>query len=188
MKTNLLGITAAVFMLLTAAILFSGCVQNPEKNTGTTIPLPPTTPVSIGYIQSFDHSLGYGFEYPETWAMHEPGEFSLTQGVKKVDMFTKSQEGTSITIIAKTTEWKSLDEVKNLFKETYSETIIKEGFIEVNGVKGYEMTRLDSPMKSKVVLFLVGDMAYELRYDTSEDLYDASESVFDHVVGSFNIK
>ncbi|MCZ7396900.1 MAG: hypothetical protein O8C59_00055 [Candidatus Methanoperedens sp.] len=70
-------------------ILMSGCLQNTDiQKSESPIPPPPTTPVSQGYIQSFDNNLNYGFEYPETWAMHSPDEFSYTQGVKKVDMFT----------------------------------------------------------------------------------------------------
>lgn len=176
-------------LAVVVAVLISGCILTPEEKTsGPTIPTPPTIPVTTGYIQSYDHELGYGFEYPETWTMHSPDEFPLTQGVKKVDMFTKSPEGTSITIIAKTTNWKSLDEVKTLYEEIYAGTIVKENIIEVSGVKGYEMTRLDSPTKSKVVIFIVNDTVYEFMCGTTENLYDASEGIFDHVVNSFNSK
>ena len=182
-KKTIVGVMIVV--AIAAIVIFAGCIE--EKAPAST-PIPPTTPVSQGYIQSYDHNLNYGFEYPEDWEIYSPDEFSLTQGVKKVDIFTKSSEATSIIIIAKTTNWKNLDEVKNLYKEIYREIIVKKNIIEVNNVKGYEMTRLNSPTKFKVVIFIVNDMVYEFNYGATEDLYDGSEGIFDHVINSFVIK
>ena len=182
-KKTIVGVMIVV--AIAAIVIFAGCIE--EKAPAST-PIPPTTPVSQGYIQSYDHNINYGFEYPEDWEIYSPDEFSLTQGVKKVDIFTKSSEATSIIIIAKTTNWKNLDEVKNLYKEIYREIIVKKNIIEVNNVKGYEMTRLNSPTKFKVVIFIVNDMVYEFNYGATEDLYDGSEGIFDHVINSFVIK
>ena len=54
---------------------------------------PPTEPVTPGYIQSYDHKLGYGFEYPEDWKVHSPEEVTPGGGIEKVEMFTKKGEG-----------------------------------------------------------------------------------------------
>ena len=168
-------------------ILMSGCLQNTEPPL---IPPPPTTPVSQGYIQSFDHNLNYGFEYPETWTMHSPDEFSYTQGVKKVDMFTKPSEGTSITIIAKTSVWKDTNEAKSVWKEYFNGAITNETDLNVNNLKGYEITRDESGTKSKMAIFIVDGMAYEFDYGfaDNETSFKASEAIFDHVVNSFNVK
>lgn len=94
-NTKKRGVPIFLLTVVVGIVLISGCVQKPEPP----IPPPPTAPVSHGYIQSFDHNFNYGFEYPESWTMHSPDEFSYTQGVKKVVMFTKPSEATSITII-----------------------------------------------------------------------------------------
>jgi hypothetical protein len=187
MNKNVSGI-AITIIVLSALIVGYMIFSHGSNGSNESLPSPPTTPVTSGYIQSFDYALSYGFEYPEDWDIHSPDEFTMSQGVKKLDMFTKKGEGTSITVIAKTTNWKSLDEVKKLFKETYSDTIIEENIIEVNSVRGYEIKRLDSPTKTKMVIFIVNDMVYEFDYLSLEDLYNVSEPVFDHVVNSFRIK
>lgn len=187
MNKNVSGI-AITIIVLSALIVGYMIFLHGSNGSNESLPSPPTTPVTSGYIQSFDYALSYGFEYPEDWDIHSPDEFTMSQDVKKVDMFTKKGEGTSITVIAKTTNWKSLDEVKKLFKETYSDTIIEENIIEVNSVRGYEIKRLDSPTKTKMVMFIVNDMVYEFDYLSLEDLYNVSEPVFDHVVNSFRIK
>ena len=172
-------------------ILMSGCLQNTDiQKSESPIPPPPTTPVSQGYIQSFDNNLNYGFEYPETWAMHSPDEFSYTQGVKKVDMFTKPSEGTSITIIAKTSVWKNTNEAKSVWKEYFNGAITNETDLNVNNLKGYEITRDESGTKSKMAIFIVDGMAYEFDYTgaDNETSFKASELIFDHVVNSFNVK
>lgn len=171
-------------------ILMSGCLQNTDLHKSESpIPPPPTTPVSQGYIQSFDNNLNYGFEYPETWTMHSPDEFSYTQGVKKVDMFTKPSEGTSITIIAKTSVWKDTNEAKSVWNEAFNGSITNETDLNVNNLKGYEITRNESGTKSKMAIFIVDGMAYEFDYGfaDNETSFNASEAIFDHVVNSFNV-
>ena len=150
-------------------ILISGCLQNS----------PPPTGVSQGY-----------FEYPETWVRHSPDEFSYTQGVQKVDMFTKPSEGTSITIIAKTSVWKDTNEAKSVWKEAFNGSITNETDLNVNNLKGYEITRNESGTKSKMVIFIVDGMAYEFDYGfaDNETSFNASEAIFDNVVNSFKVK
>ncbi len=176
---SLIGVVGIIFM--------SGCLQNTEPPL---IPPPPTTPVSQGYIQSFDHNLNYGFEYPEAWTMHSPDEFSYTQGVKKVDMFTKPSEGTSITIIAKTSVWKDTNEAKSVWQEAFNGTITNETDLNVNNLKGYEITRNESGTKSKWAIFIVEGMAYEFDYGfaDNETSFNTSEAIFDNVVNSFKVK
>jgi len=38
------------------------------------------------------------------------------------------------------------------------------------------------------VVFLANGKAYTINYSAAEDLYDASEEIFDHVIDSFIIK
>ena len=185
-NTKKWGVSIFSLIVVVGIVLMSGCVQKSEP----LIPPPPTTPVSQGYIQSFDNNLNYGFEYPETWTMHSPDEFSYTQGVKKVDMFTKPSEGTSITIIAKTSVWKDTNEAKSVWQASFNGTITNETDLNVNNLKGYEIIRDDSGTKSKMAIFIVNGMAYEFDYigaDT-ETSFKASEIIFDHVVNSFNVK
>ena len=56
------------------------------------------------------------------------------------EMFVDEPEGTSITVIAKISIWKDLDEVKAVISDAYREDILNERMIEVNGIKGYEIT------------------------------------------------
>ena len=107
-----LGVMSVLVALLAVAIAFmGGCTK--QSGTGEpSLPVPSTTPVTPGYIQSYDHKLGYGFEHPEDWKVHSPEEVTLGGGVEKVEMFTKKGEGTSITIIVKSTNWTDLEEDK----------------------------------------------------------------------------
>lgn len=188
-KRFYLGVISVLVILSVVSIAFiGGCTR--QSSTGEpSLPVPPTTPVTPGYIQVYDHKLGYGFEYPDDWEVHSPEEFPLRQGIEKVEMFTKKGEGTSITVIVKTTEWESLEEVKRQYGEINSQkTILKENITEVNGRKGYEIVHTDSPMKTREVVFLVNGKAYTVMYSTTEDLYAASEEIFDHVMNSFVIE
>jgi len=170
-------------------VFISGCVQEETIPIDEELPTPPTIPASIGYIRSYDHKLGYGFEYPEDWEMHSPEEFTLGGGIEKVEMFTKKGEGTSITLIVKSTNWKSLEEVKEQYgKIDPLKTTLKEDIIEVNDRKGYEIIYRSPPMKTREVVFLANGRAYTLKYSTTEDLYVASEEIFDHVINSFIIE
>ena len=165
-----------------------GCTK--QSSTGEpSLPVPSTTPVTPGYIQSYDHKLGYGFEYPEDWEIHSPEEVTPGEGIEKVEMFTKKGEGTSITIIVKSTDLKNLEEVKKLYEKIHPiKIVLKEDIIEVNGREGYEIIYKSPPMKTREVVFLANDKAYTISYSTNEDLYDASEGIFDHVINSFNIE
>lgn len=173
-------------IVISSIIVLAGCGA-PQSQPSP--PPPPTEPVTPGYIQSYDHKLDYGFEYPEDWEVHSPEEFTMSQGIEKVEMFTKKGEGTSITVIVKTTDWKSLEEVRRQYREIRPpEIILKEDIIEVNGREGYEIICKDPPMKTKEVVFLANGKSYAVNYGTTEDLYSASEEIFDHVINSFVIK
>jgi len=43
-------------------------------------------------------------------------------------------------------------------------------------------------MKTREVVFLANGRAYTIKYSTTEDLYVASEEIFDHVINSFIIE
>ncbi len=110
-----LGISLLVAILVVSIAFTAGCTKQPSTG-GPSPPVPSTTPVTPGYIRSYDHKLGYGFEYPEDWSVHSPEEFTLGalgEGPEKVEMFTKKGEGTSITIVVGPTNWTNLEEVKN---------------------------------------------------------------------------
>ena len=178
----------AVFLLLVSIAFIGGCTR--QSDTGEpSPPVPSTTPVTPGYIQSYDHKLGYGFEYPEDWKVHSPEEVTPGGGIEKVEMFTKKGEGTSITIIIKSTDWKNLEEVKKQYGEIHPLKItLKEDIIEVNGREGYEIIYKSPPTKTREVVFLANGKAYTIGYAASVDLYAASEEIFDHVIDSFIIK
>jgi hypothetical protein len=150
--------------------------------------LPIDIPVTPGYARTFYDEFNYGFELPENWTVHNAGEFTLEEGVKNMDMFTKRGETTSILIIARTTNLQNLNDIKKSYQGTYGESIINEEDIKVGDLKGYEITRLDSTLKYKMVVFIVDDTLYEFDYFTSESLYPESEGIFDHVVSSFSVK
>ncbi len=181
---------AGGFIVLVAMIIVSAIWPREQpQDTGPAIPPPPTEPVTIGYIQTYDYNLNYGFEYPENWAVHNSSEFTISQGIERVDQFTKPDEGTSIAIISKTNDWKSLDDVKSVYRGIRApETIVNESIIEVNGIKAYAIVSTDSPMKRKEVIFLARGKVYEFSYNAMEDRYASSLATFDHVVDSFNIK
>ncbi len=180
----------AVFLLVVSIAFTGGCTR--QSSTGEPSPpgpLPPTEPVTPGYIQVYDHKLGYGFEYPEDWKVHSPEEVTPGGGIEKVEMFTKEGEGTSITIIVKSTDLKNLEEVKKLYEKIHPiKVVLKEDIIEVNGREGYEIIYKSPPMKTREVVFLANGRAYTISHSTTEDLYDASEEIFDHALNSFIIK
>ena len=191
MKKNMKPLGVLIFLLIVAlaTISLSGCIQKPEeKASEPIIPPPSTTSVSQGYIQSYNHELNYGYEYPETWTMRGSDYFHMDGGILNAEMFVDEPEGTSITIIAKTSVWKDLDEAKSVIRDAFSEDILNERMIVVNNIQGYELTRESSPIKFKMVIFFINGRIYEFNYGTDENLYDASEGIFDHVVNSFNIK
>ena len=173
--------------------LISGCLsKSDEKNSGQLIPPLSTSPVSPGYIRGFNHTLGYGYESPENWTMRSgPEYFNMDGGILNVEQFVDEPEGTSITVIAKTSIWKDLDEAKAVIRDFRDpDDILNERMIEVNGIQGYELTHQSTnyPVKFKIVVFYVDGRIYEFDYGADEKLYDASESIFDHVVNSFTIE
>ena len=183
------GVISVLVALLAVSIAFMGGCTKQSSTGDPSLPVPSTTPVTPGYIQSYDHKLGYGFEYPEDWKVHSPEEVTPGGGIEKVEMFTKKGEGTSITIIVKSTDLKNLEEVKKLYEKIHPiKIVLKEDIIEVNGREGYEIIYKSPPMKTREVAFLANGRAYTISYSTTEDLYDASEEIFDHVLNSFIIK
>jgi len=185
-----LGISLLVAILVICIASMGGCAkQSSTRESSLPIPTPPTEPVTPGYVRNYWPKFGYGFEYPEDWAEHSPEEFTMSPGFEKVEMFTKKGEGTSITIIVKSTDWTNLEEVKKQYGEMHPRKIVlKEGIIEVNSREGYEIIYKSPPTKTRVVVFLANGRAFIISYSTNEDLYDASEEIFDHVLNSFIIK
>ena len=147
--------------------------------------LPPIIPASEGYIRVYDHKLGYGFEYPEDWEMQV---LNVNPPIEVSMKFTKKGEPTRIEVSIKLTDLKSLAEVK-AFGYIDRESILEEGFVEINDRKAYEVIFKQYPdKKAKWVIFLANDREYMIRCHTTEDLYAASEEIFDHVINSFYIK
>ena len=176
-----------IFLLITASLLVVSIVScTRQPSTGEPAPSPPTEPVTPGYVRVYDYKLSYGFEYPEDWEMQAPKvQFPL----EKVEMFTKKGEGTSITIIVKSTNWTNLEEVKEQYGEIHPlKIVLKEDIIEVNGREGYEIIYKSPPMKTSEVVFLTNGRAFTISYSTTEDSYAASEEIFDHVICSFVIE
>ena len=148
-------------------------------------PTPPIIPASEGYIRIYDYKLGYGFEYPEDW---ETQALNVSLPVEVWLKFTKKEEPTRIEVSIKLTDLKSLTEVK-AFGYIDRESILEEGFVEINDRKAYEVIFKQYPdKKAKWVIFLANDREYMIRCYTTEDLYAASEEIFDHVINSFYIK
>jgi len=169
MKINTKKWCISILLLIgvVGIILISGCVH------------PGPSDVSQGY-----------YEYPETWGRHKSDEVTSEQGFKTVVMFTKPSEGTSITYIAKTSVWKDTNEAKSVWKEAFNGSITNETDLNVNNLKGYEITRNESGTKSKMVIFIVDGMAYEFDYGfaDNETSFNTSEAIFDNVVNSFKVK
>ena len=169
-------------IVISSLLVLAGCGASQSQPP---IPSPPITPVTPGYIWSYDHKLGYGFEYPEDWETQVPEcEFPL----EKVEVFNKKGEQTRIVIRVKSTNLKSLAEVK-AFGYIDRESILKERFVEINDREAYEVIFKQYPdRKAKWVIFLANDKEYAIECYTTEDLYIAPEEIFDHVIGSFIIK
>ncbi len=183
-KKLVLGTTILAIVILTPSIW--ACTES--QTSEAPIPSPPITPVTPRYIWGYDHQLGYEFEYPEDWKVHSPEEVTPGGGIEKVEMFTKKGEGTSITIIVKSTDLRNLEEVKELYEKIHPiKIVLREDIIEVNGREGYEIIYKSPPTKTREVVFLANGRAYTISYSTTKDLYDASEEIFDHVLNSFII-
>jgi len=177
-----LGVISVLVALLVVSIAFiGGCTRQSSAEE----PSPPTEPVTPGYIRVYDYKLGYGFEYPEDWEMQVP---QFESPYEKVEVFTKEGEPTRIVILVKSTNLKSLAEVK-AFGYIDSESILKDGFVEINDREAYEVIFEQYPDgKARWVIFLTNNKEYTIQCYTTEDLYVASEEIFDHVINSFVIE
>jgi len=164
-----------------------GCTG--QSSTGE--PLPPTEPVTPGYIQVYDHTFGYVFEYPEDWENQNP-EVVDGEDVESVVMFTKPGTPTTLIVTVKLSNLASLEEVEEEFREGLKGlggTILEERKIVVNGREGYEVTyKPIVAVKMRQVIFITNDKSYILVCSTAELLYDEYEEIFDHFINSFIIE
>ncbi len=181
-----MGVINILFSLLVMSIVFmGGCTRQSGPGGPSPLAPPPTAPVMPGYIRVYDHKLDYGFEYPEDWETQVP---QFESPYEKVEVFTKKGEPTRIVILVKSTNLKSLAEVK-AFGYIDSDSILKEKFVDINDRKAYEVIFKQYPdKKAKWVIFLANDKEYTIECYTTEDLYATSEEVFDHVINSFVIE
>ncbi len=185
-----LGVIGVLVALLTVSIAFMGGCTKQSSTAEPSLPVPPTTPVTPGYIQSYDHKLGYGFEYPEDW---ESQVIEVVDGedTQSVLMFTKPGTSTTLIVTVKLSNLTSLEEVKEEIKEVLNKlgrTILEEREVIVNGREGYEVIyKPIAAVKMRQVIFIANGKSYMLVCSTAELLYDEYEETFDHVINSFNI-
>ena len=177
----------AASLLVVSIAFIGGCTGEPSPPA----PTPPTEPVTPGYIQSYDHKLGYGFEYPENWEMQIP-EVIDGEDTESVVMFTKPGTSTTLIVTVKLSNLTSLEEVKEEFKEGLKGlggTILEEREIVVNGREGYEVIyKPIAAVKMRQVIFIANGKNYMLVCSTAEVLYDEYRDTFDHIINSFVIK
>ena len=182
----------AASLLVISIAFMSGCTsQSSTGEPSPPAPPPPTEPVTPGYIQSYDHQLGYGFEYPEDWEMQVP-EVVNGEDVERVEMFTKPGTPTILIVTVKLSNLTSLEEVKEEFKEGLKKLggiILEEKEIVVNDREGYEVIyKPIAAVKIRQVIFITNGKSYMLVCSTAEVLYDEYEETFDHIINSFVIK
>ena len=176
-----------IALLISNLMLLFGC--GTSQTQPPPAPPPPTSPVSPGYIQSYDHKLGFGFEYPEAWEMEvipigNPGGGTSAD---KVEIYTKKGEETRIEISVKPTNFNSLAEIK-AFGYIDQQSILKETFVEINDRQAYEVVFRQYPAnKARWVMFLANGKEYKVAIYTTEELYPANEETFNHVIASFVI-
>ena len=174
-------------MLVISIVVISGCTQEESSST----PTPPITPVTSGYVQGYDHKLGYGFDYPEDWEMQVP---DFGPPYENIEVFTKKDDSTQIKVSVKLTNHKSLTEVK-AFGYVSQESILEEKFVDMKGKEAYEvvfkqLVAVDPNVydKTKWVIFLANSMEYKIECCAAENMYGEHEYIFDHVINSFNIE
>ena len=169
-----------IIVAIAATVIFAGCIE--EKAPDIT---PPTTSVTPGYIRCYDHQLDFGYEYPEDWETQDTEcEFPR----ERCEIFTKAEGESRIVIAVTSTDLKSLAEVKG-FEYIDRDSILKEGFVEINDRKAYEVIFKQYPdREAKWVIFLANDREYAVECYTTEELYDEYEEIFDHVINSFFIE
>jgi len=167
-----------------------GCATQPSTGEPS-LPSPPTTPVTPGYIRVYDYKLDYGFEYPEDWETQTP-EVVDGEDTESAEMFTKPGTPTTLSVIVKLSNLTSLEEAKEEFKEGLRKlggTILEEREIVVNGREGYEVIyKPIAAVKMRQVIFIANGKTYMLVCSTAEVLYDEYRDAFDHIVDSFVIK
>ena len=174
-------------IVISLLIVIAGCSASQDQTP--LVSPPPTAPVTPGYIQSYDHKLGFGFEYPESWEIEVVPTDNPGGGVSmdKVEVYTKKGEETRIEIVVGPTRFKSLAEIK-AFGFIDQQNILKESFAEINSRQAYDITFKQYPDdKARWVLFLANDKEYKIAIYTTADLYPANEEIFDHVIFSFVI-
>jgi len=189
-RLNLGGISVLLALLVVSIAFMGGCTS--QSSTGEpSPPVPPITPVTPGYIQIYDHKLGYGFEYPENWEMEIP-EVIDGEDTESVVMFTKPGTPTTLIVTVKLSNLTSLEEVKGEIKEGLNKLgmpILEEREIVVNGREGYEVIyKPIAAVKIRQVIFIANGKSYMLVCSTAELLYDEYEETFDHVINSFVIE
>jgi len=189
MKKNILTFG---LIIIISIVSISGCVKEETIPIDEEILTPPIIPASIGYVRSYDNKLGYGFEYPEDWEMqvrdvNPPIEVSMK-------FIKDKEEPTRIEVSIKSTDFKSLTEVK-AFGYIDRQSILEEGFVEINDRKAYEVVFKqqvgwdpDAYNKAMWVIFLANGKEYMIRCYAAEELYAVSEEIFEHVINSFNIE
>jgi len=179
-------ITSLLFALLvvSGAILSSCTAKSNTEQPSSSVPLPPTEPLTPGYARSHDLKLGYGFEYPRDWQVSAP-QFDFPY--EGIEVLTSEGSPTQVTISVRSTDLLSLSEVRT-FGYVDADMILSEEFIEVNDREAYEVVFRRLPDgKVKLVIFLVDNREYRIECHTLEDLYPASNKVFNHIIGSFVI-
>ena len=75
------------------------------------------------------------------------------------------------------------------------QSILEDGFVEINDREAYEVVFKqqvgwdpDAYNHAKWVIFLANGKEYMIRCYATEELYAASEEIFDHVINSVVIK
>ncbi len=179
-------ISVLVTLLVVSIAFVGGCIRQSSPGESSLLAPPPTTvPVTPGYIRVYDHQLVYGFEYPEDWEHEAP---KVDFPIEKVEVFTKKGEPARIVISVKSTNLRSLAEVK-AFGYIEQASILEEKFVEINDRSGYKVVFKQYPdKKAEWVIFLANDREYRIECYTTEDLYATSEEIFDYVINSFVIE
>jgi len=174
-------VSVMIIVTIAAIVLFAGCIEEKAPD----IQPPPTTSVTSGYIRGYDHQLDFGYEYPEDW---ESQDRECKFPRERWEEYTKAEGESRIVIDVKSTDLKSLAEVKG-FGYIDRDSILKESFVTINDRKAYEVIFKQYPdRKAKLVIFLANDREYTIQCYTTEELYDEYEEIFDHVINSFFIE
>jgi hypothetical protein len=177
--------TAFFMAVISLVVVMAGCGTSHSQPSP---PPPPIAPVTPGYIQSHDNKLGFGFDYPESWAMevtpYMPGQ---DPSLEKLEVYTKTGEPTRFEVSVKSTSFNSLAEIQ-AFGFIDRQSILKETFVEVNNRQSYEVVfRQYLNDEAMWITFLANGKEYAIKFYTTEVLYPANEGIFNHVIASFLI-